>query len=63
MQGDALQQGGVLVIAPDGTLVFRFASRVSGDHPEVERVLSAVKEAARSMGILNSGSPYESGGL
>jgi peroxiredoxin len=63
MQGDALQQGGVLVIASDGTIVFRFASKVSGDHPKVERILSAVKEASRSVEILNSGSPKESGGL
>ena len=55
MQGDALQQGGVLVVAPDGTIVFRFASRVSGDHPEVESVLAAVREAARNTGVLNSG--------
>jgi hypothetical protein len=55
VQGDALQQGGVLVVTLDGTIVFRFASNVSGDHPEVERVLAAVREATRSIGILNPG--------
>jgi peroxiredoxin len=63
MQGDALQQGGVLVIAIDGTVVLRFMSKVSGDHPEVELVIAAVREASRSMGIVNSGGRYESGGL
>ncbi|HLY73505.1 MAG TPA: peroxiredoxin-like family protein [Planctomycetota bacterium] len=55
MQGDALQQGGVLVVAVDGALVFRFASKVSGDHPEVERVVAAVKEATRVAELLNPG--------
>jgi peroxiredoxin len=63
MQGDALQQGGVLVVALDGTIVFRFVSKVSGDHPEVEQVIAALREASRSMGILNPGARSETGGL
>jgi peroxiredoxin len=55
MQGDALQQGGVLVVALDGALVFRFVSKVSGDHPEAEQVVAAVREATRSMGVVSPG--------
>jgi hypothetical protein len=42
-EGDALQQGGALVIAPDGTLRYRYASRASGDHPAVRDLLAALR--------------------
>jgi hypothetical protein len=42
-EGDALQQGGALVIAPDGTLLYRHASRASGDHPDVRDLLAALR--------------------
>ncbi|MCA9675840.1 MAG: AhpC/TSA family protein [Myxococcales bacterium] len=41
-QGDALQQGGVLVIAPGGALRFRHVSRAAGDHPPVDDVVAAL---------------------
>jgi peroxiredoxin len=40
-QGDVLQQGGVLVVRPDGTIPYRFASRASGDHPSPDALLEA----------------------
>jgi hypothetical protein len=46
VQGDALQQGGVLVVRPDGRIVFRFASRASGDHPKPSDVVAAVRAGA-----------------
>jgi hypothetical protein len=55
MQGDALQQGGVLVTAPDDAIAFRYVSKVSGDHPEAQQILAAVREASRGMGIVKSG--------
>lgn len=63
MQGDALQQGGVLVVALDGAIIFRFVSKVSGDHPQTEQLIAAVREATRGMGILNPGTGSETGGL
>jgi len=41
-QGDAFQQGGVLVVAPDGTILFRYVSRASGDHPDPRDLLAAL---------------------
>lgn len=54
-QGDALQQGGVLVVRPDGRISFRHESRVSGDHPATEAILAAVRAAAGSADRGNSG--------
>jgi hypothetical protein len=42
-QGDALQQGGVLVVRPGGELAFRFVSRASGDHAPPARIVAAVR--------------------
>ena len=41
-QGDAFQQGGVLVIAPGGTLRWRHVSKFAGDNAPVERVVAAL---------------------
>ncbi len=41
-QGDALQLGGVYVVAPDARIRFEHRSRVAGDHPPLERVLAAL---------------------
>ncbi len=41
-QGDATQQGGVLVVATDGTIRYRHADRVAGDGPPVATVLAAL---------------------
>jgi peroxiredoxin len=42
--GDPFQQGGVVVIAPDGDEVFRFVSAHAGEHPDFELVLQALSE-------------------
>lgn len=41
-QGDAWQQGGVLVIAPDGTIRYRHASERPGDNAEAADILAAL---------------------
>jgi len=41
--GDALQQGGVVVIAPGGVERFRFISREAGDHPAPADILTALE--------------------
>ena len=45
VKGDARQQGGVLVVKPDGTLVWRYVSNFGGDHPTTEAIMGAVREA------------------
>ncbi len=45
VEGAAMQQGGVLVVMPDGEVVYRYASATAGDHPPVEEVLAALEEA------------------
>jgi hypothetical protein len=42
-RGDALQQGGVMVVRPDGSVAYRFASDASGDHPPPAEIVAAVK--------------------
>jgi len=42
-RGDGLQQGGVLVVRPDGRVAYRFVSQASGDHPPPEEIVAAVK--------------------
>ena len=42
IQGDGLQNGGVLVVRPGGEIAFRFISDVSGDHPKVGDVIGAL---------------------
>ncbi len=44
--GDPLQQGGVLVIDPNGVVAWRFASRAAGEHPSADEVAAAVERAA-----------------
>jgi AhpC/TSA antioxidant enzyme len=39
--GDANQQGGVIIVRPDGTMPYKFVSRYSGDHPKPEAVVAA----------------------
>ena len=41
-RGDAWQLGGVLVVLPGGTLVFRHLSEAAGDHPQVAAILKAL---------------------
>jgi hypothetical protein len=47
-RGDALQLGGVLVVARDGQVVFRHLSRDAGDHPPVEDVVAAAEQVGKA---------------
>lgn len=44
-QGDPWQQGGVLVVDTDGTVLWSYLSRSAGDHPSPEEILEATREA------------------
>jgi hypothetical protein len=44
--GDAWQQGGALVVLPDGRIPYRYVSLGPGDHPSPETLLTALKRAA-----------------
>ncbi len=39
LQGDPWQQGGAIVVSPDGTLQYSYISRTAGDHPPVAEIL------------------------
>ena len=41
-RGDPLQLGGVVVLHPDGTVAYRYASAEAGDHPPMAEILSAL---------------------
>src|SRR5512144_1046395 len=42
VKGDAWQLGGVLVVRTDGSVIYRYASAVAGDHPPVSEILRAL---------------------
>ena len=42
VQGDAFQQGGTLVIAPPGIVVYWYIADVAGDQAPMEAILAAV---------------------
>jgi hypothetical protein len=44
-QGDPLQQGGAMVIRPDGTVAYRYRSAVAGDHPKPAVLVAALEQA------------------
>lgn len=44
-QGDPWQQGGTLVVAPDGRLLYEHISEAAGDHAPIEDVLAALDRA------------------
>jgi peroxiredoxin len=44
-KGHPFQQGGVLVIAPGGTVLYRHVSGAAGDHAPLDRVLAALRAA------------------
>lgn len=46
-QGDAFQQGGVLVVAAGGTPRYIYRSQFAGDHPAVATVIQEVEEAVK----------------
>lgn len=45
-QGSALQQGGALVIAPEGRVRWHFISTGPGDHPDPDAILRALAPPA-----------------
>jgi hypothetical protein len=45
LQGDALQLGGAVIVNPDGTVAYYFASAEAGDHPPVAALLAAISTA------------------
>ena len=47
-RGDAMQQGGVLVVAAGGQPVFFQRSEFAGDHARLEEILGALREAAET---------------
>ncbi|MBV8194094.1 MAG: AhpC/TSA family protein [Candidatus Dormibacteraeota bacterium] len=46
VRGDPFQQGGVIVVAPDGRVAFEHISRAAGDHPDSVEVVEAAVHAA-----------------
>ena len=45
VMGSPLQQGGIALVKPDGTVPYLHRSREAGDHPGSAEVLAAVKAA------------------
>jgi hypothetical protein len=45
-QGDALQQGGVFVVAPSGDSLYSYRSQRPGDHPPIDDLVAAVHAAS-----------------
>lgn len=41
LQGDALQQGGAVIIRPDSTVIYIYRSSEAGEHPSVDTLLEA----------------------
>ena len=44
-QGDAFQIGGVLVVEPNGAVIFEHADRSAGDHASIEDILASLPAA------------------
>ncbi len=47
VMGDASQQGGVVIVKPDGTIAWRQVSRYAGDHAPNEQIVDEALKAAR----------------
>jgi peroxiredoxin len=43
VQGDAVQIGGVIIVDRAGEIVWRYASREAGDHPNPDEVVRAIE--------------------
>lgn len=50
IEGDAWQQGGLLVMAPDGGILFLQRNRTAGDRPDVEGALRSLRPDAQGAG-------------
>lgn len=44
-KGDPFQQGGVLVVRPDGVVTYRYVSNEAGDHAPPGEILAGVRRA------------------
>jgi hypothetical protein len=45
VHGDAFQLGGVVLLMPDGSMPYTYASQFAGDHPKLEDLKAEVKRA------------------
>ncbi len=45
VHGDAFQLGGVILLMPDGSMPYSYASQFAGDHPGIEDLKAAVRKA------------------
>ncbi len=45
--GSSLQQGGLALVKPDGSVPYLYRSREAGDHPTSAEVLASVKKALK----------------
>lgn len=45
IMGDPLQQGGVLVVRPDGRITYKYISQYNGDHPSPQAISAAALQA------------------
>jgi hypothetical protein len=43
VHGDAFQLGGVVLVKPDGTMPYFYASKAAGDHPPIDDLLRAAE--------------------
>ena len=48
VHGDAFQLGGVVLLMPDGSMPYTYASAFAGDHPEIDDLKAAVRKALGS---------------
>ncbi|MBC7545122.1 MAG: AhpC/TSA family protein [Candidatus Sericytochromatia bacterium] len=44
LQGDPVQQGGVFVMMPDGSVPYAYVSNEAGDHPPPEEILTVLRQ-------------------
>lgn len=50
VQGNPWQQGGAVVVLPDGRTIYQYVSKRAGDHPPAEALLDAARRAVVDAG-------------
>ena len=45
VHGDAFQLGGVVLLMPDGSMPYKYASQFAGDHPKLEDLKAEIRSA------------------
>lgn len=45
--GDAFQLGGVVLLMPDGSMPYKYASQFAGDHPKLDDLKAEVRKAVQ----------------